>query len=76
MVQSCLAHPFAQAPGDGTLKTDLFRAFVGQDAFFLGAFLKAYALALARSDDTETVAGFYELIGGVLEERSGRGPSW
>lgn len=68
LVQSCLAHPFAQALGDGTLKTDLFRAFIAQDAFFLRAFLKAYALALARSDDTETIAAFYELIGGVLEE--------
>ena len=68
LVQSCLAHPFVQALGDGTLKTDLFRAFIAQDAFFLRAFLKAYALALARSDDTETIAAFYELIGGVLEE--------
>ena len=50
LAQSCLAHPFVVALGDGTLKPDLFRAFIAQDAFFLRAFLKAYALALARSE--------------------------
>ncbi len=68
LAQSCLAHPFVKALGDGTLRPDLFRAFIAQDAFFLRAFLKAYALALARSDDTETIAVFCELIGGVREE--------
>jgi thiaminase/transcriptional activator TenA len=68
LAQSCLAHPFVQALGDGTLTADQFRAFIAQDAFFLRAFLKAYALALARSDDTETIGVFCELIGGVREE--------
>ena len=68
LAQSCLAHPFVQALANGTLKADLFRAFIAQDAFFLRAFLKAYALALARSDDTETISLFCELIAGVLEE--------
>jgi thiaminase/transcriptional activator TenA len=68
LAQSCLSHPFVQALGDGTLKADLFRAFIAQDAFFLRAFLKAYALALTRSDDTETIGMFCELIAGVQEE--------
>src|SRR6266851_2913140 len=68
LARSCLAHPFVQALGSGTLKAALFRAFIAQDAFFLHAFLKAYALALARSDDVETLTSFYELIKGVLEE--------
>jgi thiaminase/transcriptional activator TenA len=68
LAQSCLAHPFVRALGEGTLKPDLFRAFIAQDAFFLRAFLKAYALALARSEETETSASFNELIGGALEE--------
>ena len=68
LAHSCLAHPFVQTLGDGTLKADRFRAFIAQDAFFLRAFLKAYALALARSDDTETITVFWELIGGVCEE--------
>src|SRR5229473_6967482 len=68
LAQSCLAHPFVQALGEGTLKSDLFRAFITQDAFFLGAFRKAYALALARCDETESITSLYELLGGVLEE--------
>ena len=66
LAQSCLAHPFMQALGEGTLKADWFRAFIAQDAFFLGAFRKAYALA--RSDETESITSLYELLGGVLEE--------
>lgn len=68
LAQSCLAHPFVQTLGDGTLEPDLFRAFVAQDAFFLHAFVKAYALALARSDDAETIVVFCGLIDGALEE--------
>jgi len=68
LAHSCLAHPFVQALGDGTLNADRFRTFIAQDAFFLRAFLKAYALALGRSDDTETMTVFCEFIGGVLEE--------
>src|SRR5260370_4982107 len=68
LAHSCLAHPFVQALGEGTLKADLFRAFIAQDAFFLGAFRKAYALALARCDETESITSLYELPGGVLEE--------
>jgi thiaminase/transcriptional activator TenA len=65
---ACLGHPFVQALGEGTLKPDLFRAFIAQDAFFLGAFRNAYALALARSNQTESITSLYELLGGVLEE--------
>src|SRR5438105_9686973 len=67
LAQSCLAHPFVRALGDGTLPAELFRSFIAQDAFFLRAFLKAYALGLARSE-TETMTSFYELMGGCLEE--------
>ena len=68
LARSCLAHPFVEALGGGTLQAGPFRAFIAQDAFFLRAFLKAYALALARSDDVETSVLFCGLIGGVLEE--------
>ena len=46
LAQACLAHPFVRALGEGTLNADLFRTFIAQDAFFLRAFQKAYALAL------------------------------
>jgi thiaminase (transcriptional activator TenA) len=68
LAQACLAHPFVEALGEGTLHADRFRAYVAQDAFFLRSFLKAYSLALARSEDTETSGVLYGLIGGVLEE--------
>jgi thiaminase/transcriptional activator TenA len=68
LAQACLAHPFVRALGDGTLRPDLFRAFIAQDAFFLRAFLKAYALALARSEDRDTIDLFCNLIVGVTEE--------
>src|SRR5262249_48143176 len=68
LVGSCLAHPFVQALGDGSLSADLFRGFVAQDTFFLRAFQKAYALALAQSADPEMAAEFCDLIAGVTEE--------
>lgn len=79
LAERCLAHPFVQALGEGTLGSDRFRAFLAQDAFFLRAFAQAYGLALARSIETETIGAFHELIGGVLEElklhyRSAGGP--
>jgi thiaminase/transcriptional activator TenA len=68
LTRSCLAHPFVQALGNGSLSEDLFRGFVAQDTFFLRAFQKAYALALARSEDAEMTAVFSDLIAGVTEE--------
>jgi len=68
VARASLEHPFVAGLGDGTLPAGRFRAFIAQDAFFLRAFLKAYALALARSDDVEDSAVFSSLIAGVLEE--------
>ena len=68
LARSCLAHPFVQAIGDGSLRIDLFRGFVAQDTFFLRVFQKVYALALARSEDAEMIALFTDLIAGVVEE--------
>src|SRR6266545_3712670 len=68
LARSCLTHPFVQAPGDGSLSAHLFRNFIAQDTFILGAFQKTYALALARSDDAETTAVVCDLIAGVTEE--------
>lgn len=68
VVESCREHPFVRQLGDGTLDPDLFRAYVAQDAFFLRSFLKAYALALARSEAPDAIRTVGELIAGVLEE--------
>ncbi|MDX1605951.1 MAG: TenA family protein [Candidatus Competibacterales bacterium] len=68
LVRASLAEPFVQGLGDGTLEGAAFRRYVAQDAFFLRAFLRAYALAAAKCERPETVARLCELMGGVLEE--------
>ena len=47
-----LAHPFVRGLADGSLPRQVFSGYVAQDAFFLEAFARAYALALAASPDT------------------------
>ncbi|MCC6861140.1 MAG: TenA family protein [Bryobacterales bacterium] len=68
LARSCLHHPFVRGLAGGTLDPGLFRRYIAQDAFFLRAFIRAYAVALARSTDPETQAVFHSLIGGALEE--------
>jgi thiaminase/transcriptional activator TenA len=61
-------HPFVRGLADGTLGRDAFRRYVAQDAFFLRAFLKAYALAAAKCDDFDRARIFHELMAGVFDE--------
>lgn len=69
LVRACLEHPFVRGLGDGSLDRDAFRRYVAQDAFFLRAFLGAYALAAARShSDPARVRRFVRLLDGALEE--------
>lgn len=68
LAEACLRHPFVEGIGNGTLDRDAFRRYVAQDAFFLRAFMQAYALAAAHSNDIGEAAIFHELMGGVLEE--------
>jgi thiaminase/transcriptional activator TenA len=66
--QACLEHPFVRGLADGTLALDAFRIYVAQDAYFLEAFARAYAFALARSPDRQGLEAFHTLIAGVLQE--------
>lgn len=68
LVQASLTNPFVEALGEGTLQAGLFRDYIAQDAFFLGAFAKVYELARDQSSDPEIAACFSELRGGVEEE--------
>lgn len=68
ITQRCFQHPFVQGLADGTLEADAFRRYITQDAFFLRAFLRAYALAAAKCDDGNQIGVFHDLMGGVLEE--------
>ena len=63
-----LAHGFVQGLGNGTLPVASFKGYVAQDAYFLDAYARAYALCLANGRTREDVQVFSELIAGVVEE--------
>ncbi|MFH7029174.1 MAG: TenA family protein [Heteroscytonema crispum UTEX LB 1556] len=66
--QACLEHPFVQGIADGSLEQQKFAYYVGQDAFFLEAFARAYSIAAAKAPDWAALTAFHTLAGGVLEE--------
>ena len=68
LADACLAHPFVQGLASGDLSRQRFQVYVAQDACFLEAFARAYALALAKSPDREGIAVFKDLLVGVFEE--------
>ena len=68
LAQACLEHPFVQGIANGTLERQKFAYYVGQDAFFLEAFARAYSIVAAKSPDWEGFSIFHNLAGGVLEE--------
>jgi thiaminase/transcriptional activator TenA len=68
LADACLEHPFVQGIASGALTLERFRVYVGQDACFLEAFVRAYALALARCPDREGLEVFKDLLVGGFEE--------
>lgn len=68
VAQACLHHPFVRGLANGTLPVTTFSAYVAQDAYFLEAFARAYAWALARSPDRHGVHAFATLLAGVADE--------
>ncbi len=68
LARACLEHPFVQGIASGELALERFRVYVGQDAYFLDAFTRAYALLLAKSPDREGLLAFKALLDGALEE--------
>lgn len=65
---ACLNHPFVQGISDGTLPKTTFAYYVGQDAFFLEAFARAYSIAAAKVPEWSDFSVFHGLADGVLEE--------
>lgn len=63
-----LNNPFVRGLADGSLSRDRFAYYVGQDAFFLEAFARAYSIAAAKAPDWEGFRTLHGLAGGVLEE--------
>ncbi|MEM6518974.1 MAG: TenA family protein [Cyanobacteria bacterium P01_D01_bin.71] len=68
LAQASLTHPFVQGIYDGSLAKTKFAYYVGQDAFFLEAFARAYSVAAAKTPDWQGFMTFHELAGGVLSE--------
>lgn len=68
LAQACLNHPFVQGISSGTLPQEKFAYYVGQDAFFLEAFGRAYSIAAARSPDWQGFEIFHNLAGGAIAE--------
>jgi thiaminase/transcriptional activator TenA len=68
LADAALAHPFVRGIADGTLPRERFAGYVAQDAFFLEAFARAYALAVAHSPDRTALEAFAVLLAGVREE--------
>lgn len=69
LATACRDHPFLQGIASGRLDRRVFVAYVAQDAAFLDAFVRAYALALAKAPDREAVLVFKALLDGGIEER-------
>jgi thiaminase/transcriptional activator TenA len=63
-----LTSAFVQGIGDGTLAKSKFAYYIGQDAFFLEAFARAYSIAAAKAPDWEGFGIFHNLAAGVLQE--------
>ncbi len=59
---------FVRGVADGSLPREAFAGYVAQDAHFLLAFARAYALALARSPGPAEVLALADLLTGVREE--------
>ena len=68
LARSCLQHAFVQGLSSGSLPRERFAYYVGQDAFFLKAFARAYCIAAAKAPDQEGFRAFYSLAGGALDE--------
>jgi thiaminase/transcriptional activator TenA len=68
LAEAALEHPFVQGIASGELARAAFAYYVGQDAAFLDAFCRAYALALAKSPDQDGLIAFRELLDAAAEE--------
>jgi len=68
LAEAALEHMFLQGIASGELARATFAHYVGQDAVFLDAFCRAYALGLAKSPDREGVIAFRELLDAAADE--------
>lgn len=68
VAELCRDHPFVQGIATGELDRAAFQHYVAQDAFFLEAFSRAYALCVERAPDRESASVFKALLDAVDDE--------
>ena len=68
LAAAALEHPFVRGIASGELDRARFAHYVGQDAAFLDAFCRAYALALAKTPDRDGLVAFRELLDATADE--------
>jgi thiaminase/transcriptional activator TenA len=68
LAEANLQSPFVQGILGGSLPRTRFAYYVGQDAYFLESFARAYAVCGARAPDWRSFQEFHQLAGGVLSE--------
>ena len=68
IAHACCNHPFLDGIATGALDRASFAFYVGQDAAFLQAFVRAYGLAIAKAPDRASMLVFKTLLDGGLEE--------
>ena len=68
LAAASLQSHFVRGLGDGSLSAEKFAYYVGQDAFFLEAFARAYSVAAAKAPSWESFQVFHGLADGVLQE--------
>jgi thiaminase/transcriptional activator TenA len=68
LAAATLAHPFLRGLADGSLPRERYTGYLAQDAYFLQAFARGYAMAVVRSPDRAGLEAFADLLAGVREE--------
>jgi thiaminase/transcriptional activator TenA len=68
LAAEALTHPFVRGLADGSLPRASFAGYVAQDAFFLEAFARGYALGVVHSPDRVAMETFADLLAGVRDE--------
>lgn len=62
----CLAHPFVQGIGDGTLPVEKFRYFMLQDYLYLFDYARVFALGVVKARDPALMRTFAQNVDAIL----------
>ena len=68
IVHLCLQHPFVLGIASGKLQRDKFVYYMSQDAFYLTAYARAFALGIAKSPDERAMRMFKSQVDATFEE--------